>query len=84
MPIEFDKETHCEDFVRLNEQWITEHFSIEEADRELAANPYQIVLKGGHIISLVERGRVLTTLKWMYRLMIDVINSAHATRPPRP
>lgn len=59
MPIEFNNEHHCKDFVRLNEQWITEHFSIEEADRKLAANPFQIVHNGGHIISLVEAGRVV-------------------------
>ena len=59
MPIEFDNECHCEDFVRLNEQWISEHFLIEEADRKLAANPFEIVRNGGHIISLVEAGRVI-------------------------
>lgn len=59
MPIDFNNEHHVKDFVRLNEQWITEHFSIEEADRNLAANPFQIVRNGGHIISLVEDGRVV-------------------------
>ncbi|MFY9259724.1 MAG: hypothetical protein WAO71_04365 [Gallionella sp.] len=43
MTIEFDNEHHCKDFVRLNEHWITEHFSIEGADRKLAADPFQIV-----------------------------------------
>ena len=50
---------HCKDFIRLNEQWISKHFSIEEADRKLAANPFQIVLHGGHIISLVVGGQVV-------------------------
>jgi len=59
MPIDLNNERHCKDFVRLNEQWITEHFSIEEADRNLAANPFQVVRDGGHIISLVEDGRVV-------------------------
>ena len=59
MPIELDNVDHGEDFIRLNEQWISEHFSIEEADRELAANPFKIVSDGGHIISLVENGCVV-------------------------
>jgi GNAT superfamily N-acetyltransferase len=59
MPIEFDNLDHCDDFVRLNERWISEHFSIEEADRKLAANPFKIVSDGGHIISLVENGHVV-------------------------
>ena len=59
MHIVFDNEHHCDDFVRLNEQWISEHFSIEESDRKLAANPFKIVTDGGHIISLVESGRVV-------------------------
>jgi putative acetyltransferase len=59
MQIEFDNPDHCEDFIRLNEQWISEYFSIEERDRRLAANPFKIVTDGGHIISLVENGRVV-------------------------
>ena len=59
MPIEFDNVDHCDDFIRLNEQWISEHFAIEEADRKLAANPFKIVSDGGHIISLVASGRVV-------------------------
>lgn len=59
MPIEIDKESHCADFVRLNEIWISEHFTLEEADRKLAADPYKIVRDGGHILSLVENGRVV-------------------------
>jgi len=59
MPIEFDNPDHCEDFIRLNEQWISEYFSIEERDRKLAANPFRIVTDGGHIISLVDNGRVV-------------------------
>ncbi len=53
MPIEFNNPQHCDDLIRLNEQWILEHFSIEDADRKLAADPFKIVRDGGHIISLV-------------------------------
>lgn len=59
MPIEFDNRDHAADFIRLNEQWIASYFSIEEADRQLAANPFRIVEEGGHILSLVENGRVV-------------------------
>ena len=57
--IEFDNSLHCKDFIRLNEQWISEYFCIEELDRELAKNPFKIVTDGGHIISLVENSRVI-------------------------
>ena len=59
MPIELDNRRHCDEFVRLNLQWIKEHFEMEEADRRMVADPFRIVADGGHIISLVEDGRVL-------------------------
>ena len=57
--VEVDNPSHGEAFVRLNEQWIEEHFGLEEADRKLAADPYRLVREGGHILSLVEGGRVV-------------------------
>jgi putative acetyltransferase len=59
MPIELDNESHIGAFIRLNELWITETFELEEADRQLASDPYQIVREGGHILSLVENGVVV-------------------------
>ena len=59
MPVQFDNPAHGDAFIRLNEQWIQEHFGIEESDRKLAADPYRIVREGGHILSLVEDGRVV-------------------------
>jgi N-acetylglutamate synthase-like GNAT family acetyltransferase len=59
MPVEFDNANHCAAFVRLNEQWIEQHFALEEADRRLAADPYRIVREGGHILSLAEDDRVV-------------------------
>jgi N-acetylglutamate synthase-like GNAT family acetyltransferase len=59
MPIEFDNKAHLDAFIRLNEQWISKYFEVEEADRKLAADPYKIVTDGGHIISLVEGNRVV-------------------------
>ena len=59
MLVELDNEQDCADFVRLNHLWIEEHFSLEEADRRLAADPYSIVREGGHIFSLKKDGRIL-------------------------
>src|SRR3569832_1941723 len=59
MHLEFDNPCHCDSLIRLNEQWIIEHFSIEEVDKRLAENPMQIVESGGHIISLVKSDRVV-------------------------
>lgn len=59
MDLYFNNPNHCHDFVRLNEQWISEYFTIEEVDRKLAENPMEIVVQGGHIISLTENGRVV-------------------------
>ena len=59
MRIETDNESHCSAFIRLNELWITEHFVLEDVDRELAADPYKIVREGGHILSLVKSGKVI-------------------------
>ena len=47
-----------EDFIRLNEEWISHYFEIEEVDRELAADPMKVINKGGYIFSLVEDGVV--------------------------
>jgi putative acetyltransferase len=58
MPIEIDNKNHCAEFIRLNELWIKEHFSLEESDRKLAADPYRIVREGGHILSVVDDGVV--------------------------
>jgi GNAT superfamily N-acetyltransferase len=59
MPVEIDNRDDCADFIRLNELWIEEHFELEEADRQLAADPYKIVRDGGHILSLKQDGRVV-------------------------
>ncbi|WP_196492465.1 GNAT family N-acetyltransferase [Psychrosphaera haliotis] len=47
-----------EDFIRLNEEWISYYFEIEEVDRELAANPIKVIDNGGYIFSLIDEGEV--------------------------
>ena len=59
LSIEFDNEQHYPEFIRLNELWISEYFTIEEPDCELAANPHKIITDGGHIISLVRENQVI-------------------------
>jgi N-acetylglutamate synthase-like GNAT family acetyltransferase len=48
-----------DDFVRLNEEWISTYFELEAADKKLAANPYKIIENGGYIFSLVSNNEVL-------------------------
>jgi N-acetylglutamate synthase-like GNAT family acetyltransferase len=43
---------YLHDFIRLNEEWITQYFTIEKADMKLAENPTQIIDDGGYIFSL--------------------------------
>ena len=48
-----------DDFIRLNEAWISAYFEIEETDRKLAANPARILEDGGFVFSLVSGSQVL-------------------------
>ncbi len=51
--------TTLDEFIRLNEQWITTYFELEEADKKLAENPVLVIEQGGYIFSLVEGKQVL-------------------------
>ena len=59
MEIVENEKDHLEDFIRLNEEWISTYFELEEVDHVLAANPYQIIENGGYIFSLVVKDEVL-------------------------
>ena len=50
---------HLNDFVNLNEEWISKYFSLEEADLELASNPSKVIENKGFIFSLVEESKVI-------------------------
>ena len=50
---------HLNDFIRLNEEWIIMHFSIEEEDIKLAANPSKVIENNGYIFSLVLENKVV-------------------------
>jgi ribosomal protein S18 acetylase RimI-like enzyme len=47
------------DFIRLNEQWISRYFELEDTDRQLAENPGKVIDDGGYIFSLVAGREVL-------------------------
>ncbi|MEZ0247410.1 MAG: GNAT family N-acetyltransferase [Methylophilaceae bacterium] len=42
-----------DNFIRLNETWITHYFRLEEADRSLAGHPAKIIEDGGFIFTLL-------------------------------
>lgn len=48
-----------DNFIRLNEAWITRYFRIEEADRSLADNPAKIIEDGGFIFTLLMGNEVV-------------------------
>lgn len=50
------------DFERLNRAWIEQYFVVEEADREVFADPEAAIVRpGGEIFFVVEEGEVLGT-----------------------
>jgi ribosomal protein S18 acetylase RimI-like enzyme len=53
MEILENRREFLQDFIRLNEEWISTYFEIEAADRELAANPFKVIESGGFIFSLL-------------------------------
>jgi len=56
--IENSKE-YLTDFIRLNEEWISQYFEIEETDKNLADNPFKIIEDGGYIFYLVSGNNVM-------------------------
>lgn len=59
MKIETNNVEHLDDFIRLNEEWISKYFEIEETDRNLAANPQRIIDEGGYLFAIVVNDRVV-------------------------
>jgi putative acetyltransferase len=50
------------DFERLNREWIEQYFVVEEADREVFADPEGAIIRdGGEIFFVVEGAEVLGT-----------------------
>lgn len=59
MEVVENQKEYLDDFILLNEEWISTYFELEEVDHALAANPYRIVENGGYIFSLVSENKVL-------------------------
>lgn len=59
MKIYENNKEHLKAFIKLNEEWITLHFSLEETDKKLAKNPTIIFDKQGYIFSLVMKNEVV-------------------------
>lgn len=59
MEIVENESKYLNDFIRLNEEWITSYFQLEDLDHELAANPQKIINDGGYIYSLVNNDEVV-------------------------
>lgn len=59
MEIVENKKELLQDFIRLNEEWISTHFELEEVDFALAENPYSVIDNGGFIFSLLIHGSVV-------------------------
>lgn len=54
-----NSEVHLADFIRLNEEWISHYFQLEETDRKLAAHPAQIMENGGYVFCLLSEQTVV-------------------------
>ena len=61
MNIEIKNIKYLDEFIRLNEEWISTYFELEEVDRDLAANPGRIIENGGYIFSLLVGEKVVGT-----------------------
>ncbi|WP_371378228.1 GNAT family N-acetyltransferase [Thalassotalea aquiviva] len=67
MRIEENNPLYLDDFIHLNEQWISKYFKLEAIDRELAKNPDQIIDKGGYIFTLLSDHKVLGVCALFYQ-----------------
>ena len=59
MKVHENFEEHLPEFIKLNEDWISEYFEIEDVDVALAKNPNKIIENGGFVFSLVDDGVVV-------------------------
>lgn len=56
------------DFARLNREWIEQHWTLEEADRQVLDDPEERVLKpGGFIVLALREGRAIATCAMLKR-----------------
>ena len=58
MEVVENREDLLPDFLRLNEEWISSYFEVEDIDRALANNPGRIIELGGYIFTVVSDSEV--------------------------
>ena len=86
MKIVENEARYLPEFVRLNEEWISRYFVIEEPDRALAADPMKVIRDGGYILSLVDGDDVIGVLalfnegNGVYQLAKMAVAPAHQGR----
>jgi ribosomal protein S18 acetylase RimI-like enzyme len=86
MQIVENQEKYLPDFIRLNEEWISRYFEIEDADRVLAAYPMKVIEDGGYIFSLVMGDDVIGVCalfnegNGVYELAKMAVSAAHQGR----
>ena len=66
MKVSINNSNHLDEFIRLNEEWISRHFSLEKTDIDLAKNPHSIIDNGGYVFSLVSKNKVLGVCALFY------------------
>lgn len=60
--VPFDQ-SYCEDFARLNYEWIDRYFRIEEHDREMLDDPFAYIIEpGGEIFFAITDRMVVGTV----------------------
>ena len=59
MKIHENLEEHLPSFIKLNQDWISEYFEIEDIDIALAKNPKKIIDDGGFVFSLVDNKTIV-------------------------
>ena len=60
--VDYQPEHKC-DFKRLNEEWITQYFRMEESDHKALDHPDEyIIANGGHILMAVYEGETVGTI----------------------
>ena len=61
MKIVVNEKEFLAEFIRLNEEWISHYFDLEEVDHNLARNPGRVIDDGGYIFSILEGEIVVGT-----------------------
>ena len=63
MQVAENDKRYLNEFIQLNEEWISTFFEIEPGDKELAEYPEKIFDDGGYIFTIVEDGEVVVELE---------------------